>query len=405
MAMQLNSTDAHWQTMRSLKANSVSSDFVKIGNLVNSDALNSAATTAIIVATAHGVVANDFVMFFEGGEESEPRHAESVNTDLVTLGPPLSGTPSEGEGFVSLTPTASDLCEATTTDTILKATGHTAIVGNMLWMIDGGEGGEPRIVDSVAATTITLNAALSGTPSAGEGFAFAVPDILNAACEATTTDTVIVDADNVAVVGDIFVMTTGGEINEFRVVTAASAASFTLNEALSGTPTAAETYSLWNPTTIDAAEAGQSTTRLFLIAHNAIVGDQIIMTSGGEVGEGREVSAIATDYLDVSVAFSDVSSPAETLNIERPVRQSAVRGGFLVIINNNTNQTTEISYDGTNIHHRLLASGSRKFAYKSNNLQLPMGYDIADDATRGYIWGRARSTIPTTGELDIEIVQ
>jgi hypothetical protein len=392
MAMELYYRDMNPDRLRDVPATSVSSNYSKIGFNVGSDAVEAAGSTTEIIAAAHGATAKDFLIFSDGGEESEPTHVASVTADVITLGVALTGTPSSGENFVFLTSDTVDAAEATTTDTIIKATSHTAVAGDLLWFIDGGEAGEPRVVDSVAATTITLNAALSGTPSAAEEFAFKTPTSTDAV-EAGTTDTIITATAHAASVNDIFVMTSGGEINEVRVVLSVTDDTFTLNEALSGTPSATETFALITPTGSDSMEAGNSDTRLFATAHSVQVGDEIIMTSGGEDGEAREVTVAATDYFDLESALSGTPSATETFSVSRP---GAYTGSAkMLIFKNGLNQAVDISFDGSTDHMYLDASETMVLDLRSNNLQI--------DRT-GFIYVK-ETTTPTTGSLRLSVIK
>lgn len=392
MAMLLYSHDAQWKPLRVSAAASVADNYSKMGTAVGSDAVEAGGTSTIIVATAHSVAAKDFVMFYDGGEESEPRHAESVTTDLITLGDALSGAPSAGESFVYLTGDGVDAAEAGSTTTTINATAHSVTAGDMVWFVDGDETAEPRVVASVNANDLTLDTALSGSPSAAEEFAYATPGTLNAAVEAGTTDTIITDADNVAAVGDIFCMTSGDELAEFRVVISVGSGTFTLNEALSGTPTAAETYSLWTPDGTDSAEAGASTTRVIATAHAAAVGDELIMTNGDEDGEAREVTAIGTDYFDLEAALSGTPTAAETFNLIRPVQSDASNSGRLLLIKSSLDQPVHISFNGSTDQIYLEAGDDIVLDLKSNNLHVPRS---------GYIYVKTVSTAPTSGSVFI----
>ena len=398
MAQSLSRRGANWNEIKTSPFASVSTNFTKMGRAMGTDVITSAATDLLIVSTAHGLSDEAFFMLAEGGEESEPRHVTSSTADVLTLGEVLSGTPSAGESFSALNATAVDLCESTTTDTILKATGHVAVVGDLVWMTAGGEIGEPRVVASIAATTITLDAALSGTPSAGEGFATATPSVIGGIVDASTTDTIILDTAHVAVVGDIFMMTTGGEIDEPRIVIAQTAGvSFTLNEALSGTPTAAETYNLYTPTLVADVEAGNSDTKLFATAHTLIVGDQFTMITGGEDGEGREIAAAGTDWFSFTTALSGSPSVTETFAGTRPLRQTAEKGAVYGQIHNHTNQGVQVSFDGVTVHHHMDASENWNMPSAVHGLY---AIEKGDEDGKGWVWLRTNQvTPPTSGSV------
>lgn len=388
-----------------IAAAAVGDNYHKVGYTVGTDAAEAGGSDTILVATGHAVSANDLVMFFDGDEESEMRHAESVTTDLITLGDALSGTPSAGEQIAFLTPDGTDAAEAAGSATTLNATGHAVSAGDLFWMLDGGETAEFRVVASVNANDLTLNVALSGAPSDTEAFAYKTPDHTGAV-ESGTTDTIITDADHAAVVGDLFVMTSGGEINELRYVTATTATTFTLNEALSGTPSATETYALVASTGTDAIEAGASTTRLIATAHAAQVGDEIVMSSGDEDGEAREVSAVGTDYIDLEAALSGAPSAAETFTILRPVAPKKVR---LLHIDNTLNQPVRFSVDGSTDHLRIAASSTLTFDLACNNLRIGSNqttvYDVTEVDYRQYLYVKVESTAPTSGTLYISMFE
>lgn len=396
-----------WKPQRLVDLNfsSIGDNWHKVGWEVGTDAVEAAAnSTTVLVVGGHGVTAKDFVMFSTGGEESEPRHAESITSFTITLGEALSGTPSAGESFTYMTPDTVDACEATTTDTIIKATSHTAAVGDILYFIDGGEVSEPRVVASVAATTITLNAALSGTPTAAEEFAFWTPTSTDAV-EAGTTDTIITVASHSASVGDIFVMTSGGEINEVRIVTAADTNTFTLNEALSGTPTAAETFALTTPTGSDLVESDLSDTVLYAEDHSAIAGDVIVMTSGGEDGEAIEVSSVTADSITLISALTGAPSAAETFTILRPVPLNKA-----VICRLDSSLDAKVLLQEsqgipTFAFTSLRANADASFDLKSNNKH--MGSNNSFEGTGGeyYLWVKNDGSAPTSGELDITIIE
>lgn len=396
MAMELYTKTVKPLRLCDVDAAGIPSNYMKVGYDVGDDAAEAGGTDTILVATAHAVSAGDFLMFYDGDEESEGRDVASVGTDLITLSEALSGTPSSGENFVFLTPDGTDLAEAAGTSSTINATGHSVTAGDLLFFTAGGEINEPREVASVNANDITLSAALSGAPSAGEAFSFASPRVLDAAVEAGTTDTIITDADHTAVVGDLFVMTSGGEINEFRVVIAADATTFTLNEALSGTPSAAETYSLWS-TSSDTIEAGASSSRLIATAHAAQVGDYVVMQAGGEDGESREVTAVGTDYIDLGTALSGAPSASEAFSINRPVTPKKVRALF---IDNTSNQPLRFSVDGTTDHFRVGNATTLYLDFCANNLRLGtqqvtvVGTDLDPNQ---YLWVKVESTAPTSG--------
>lgn len=69
----------------------------------------------------------------------------------------------------------------------------------------------------------------------------------------------------------------------------------------------------------DAVEAGTSASVLVATAHAAVAGDWVVMTSGDEDQEMREVSSVATDSITLASALSGSPSATETFDILRPV--------------------------------------------------------------------------------------
>ena len=384
--------------MREHAAANIGSNFHKLGTLVGTDAVEAPLSTTVIPATAHSVTADDLLMFFTGDEESEPKPVASVTSATITLSEALSGTPSDGEEFVFLSPDETDACEAATTDTIIVVTAYTCSAGDLFWMLDGDEIGEMRIIGAAGAGYIVLDAPLSGTPTPGETFATTGPRVNGAAVESGTTDTIITDADHTAAVGDIFMMKTGGEIDQLRVVTAVTASTFTLNEALSGTPSAAETYSLWTQTGSDAVEDWTSTTTLGASAHAAQVGDEIVMTSGTYDGVAREVTAVSTNVITVEASFGGTPAASDTFSINRPI---AMKDGVVWMkLENQTNQPLLISFDGSTSFARLAASGD-ELELRLHEMGRKLGNDRSTPAigTKGYVYAKVESTAPTSGSL------
>jgi len=395
-----------WKPQRLIDLNfsSIGSNWHKAGWEVATDAVEAAAgSTTVLVVTGHAVTAKDFVMFSTGGEESEPRHAESVAAFTVTLGDALSGTPSAGEEFSYKTPDTVDAAEAAGGDTTINATGHGVAAGDIVYFVDGGESAEPRTVASVNANDFTLNAALSGTPSAGEEFGYWTPDSTDAV-EAGTTDTIITATAHAASEGDIFVMTSGGEINEFRIVVSTTDDTFTLNEALSGTPSATETFCLTTPTGTDAVEADASSSVLYAESHSAQAGDIIVMTSGDEDGEAQEVSSVTDDSITLSTALTGAPSAAETFTILRPV---VLNKALIIQLDSSLDQKVLLAEGQTapsNAQFSIRSNADKSFDLKSNNLHA--GANNAFDATdEYYIWVKVDSSAPTSGELDITIIE
>jgi hypothetical protein len=295
------------------------------------DALDAQViSTTVLPSIAHGLVAGDFFMMGSGDEESEPRIVASATTDVITINEALSGTPSAAEDWVGCTPTGTDAVESGTTDTILAATAHSILANDLVIMTSGGEINEPRLVSSVTADAITLNAALSGTPSATETFCYKRPKLTGIAVEAGTTDTIITHAGHSAVVGDLFCMKDGGEINELRVVVSViDTDSFVLNEALSGTPSATEEYLLFTMDNSDGVLiAGQTNTVMMATAHGASANDMFMMYTGGEESEVRYIASVTTDSITLDAALSGTPSATEKFVSVTPDAVDAAEAGL-----------------------------------------------------------------------------
>lgn len=402
MPMMLYTHDASWDPIRNIAAASIATNYTKTGVAVGSDAAQ-ADDTLVVVATAHGVTAKDLVMFKDGARENQQRHAETVSADLITLGDALSGAYSSGDNFIYVTPDAIDAAEGGTTATTVAATGHGVSVGDFVWFVDGGETAEIRDVAVANANDFQFSAALSGAPSALEEFGYVTPDNTGAV-EAGTTDTIITDADHAAVVNDLFMMTSGGEINEPRVVISTTTTTFTLSAALSGTPSATETYGLVTPNGLDTAEAPPSSSRVCAAAHLAVAGDEVIFTSGSLDGEGQQVSAVSTDIIDVDTAFSGAPANGDTFNIHRPSREPSHGGGKLLVLKSTLDQSVYVSFDGTNDHIILEGGDDMVLDMASVNLHLQRG-DDGSTGNKGYMYVKAVSTQPTSGNLFISVAR
>jgi len=171
--------------------------------------------------------------------------------------------------------------------------------------------------------------------------------------------------------------------NELRVSTALSIVSVYQK---TGTPVGS-----------DAAEAGTTDTVINATAHLALAGDQVIFTNGAQVGEAGTILSVTANTITLTAALSGAPVATDPFNIERPQRQSTEVGAKIVTMINGTNQTVDISYDGVVLHDRLVSGASRSFDYKSNNLHLPKGHALDD--TKGWVYIKATSTTPTSGEF------
>lgn len=145
----------------------------------------------------------------------------------------------------------------------------------------------------------------------------------------------------------------------------------------------------------DAVATGTTTTSIVATGTNAAVGDILIMTSGDEDGEAREVSAVATGVITLGTALSGTPTAAETFNLIRPV-QVGKNGGKIIHIKNTTNQAAFFSFDGTNDHLHLEAGDDLTLDMKSNGIHM---------ARDGYIYVKTDTTAPTSGNITVAIVE
>ena len=146
----------------------------------------------------------------------------------------------------------------------------------------------------------------------------------------------------------------------------------------------------------DAAESTTTATIIKATGHAAVVGDEIIMTSGGEDGEAREVTAIAANTITLEAALSGAPSNTETFNIIRPQQAVYSDTGCILIINSTLNQDVFLSFDGSEDHIFVEAGIDITLDLRAANLHLPRS---------GYIYVKTVGTAPTSGSLYIAEVR
>ena len=154
----------------------------------------------------------------------------------------------------------------------------------------------------------------------------------------------------------------------------------------------------------DAAEAGTTDTIINATAHSAVAGDVIVMTSGGEDGEATEVSSVTANTITLISAMTGAPSAAETFTIIRPV---VLNRAVICRIDSSLDAKVliaELDSIPTFAHTSVRANADASFDLKSNNKH--MGASNAFDATdEFYLWVKADSSAPTSGELDITIIE
>lgn len=153
----------------------------------------------------------------------------------------------------------------------------------------------------------------------------------------------------------------------------------------------------------DAAEASTTDTIINATGHSAQAGDIIVMTSGDEDGEAKEVASVTANTITLASALSGAPSAAETFNILRPVPLNKVK---IVRFNSGLNQDVNISYGSalpTYAEDLVAANGDVAYDLKSNNMHL--GADNMMSSTdEHYIWVK-ESTTPSSGSLYITVLE
>ena len=144
----------------------------------------------------------------------------------------------------------------------------------------------------------------------------------------------------------------------------------------------------------DAVEAGTTDTIITATAHAAVVGDEIIMTSGDEAEEAREVTAVDTNTITLESALSGTPTATETFDIIRPVAISQ-NGGKLLLGNNRLNGPVYLSFDGTTDHLYWFNSTTITLDLKASGLHAERG---------GYIYCRHAGSAPASGSLYVSEV-
>ena len=154
----------------------------------------------------------------------------------------------------------------------------------------------------------------------------------------------------------------------------------------------------------DAVEATTTDTILKATSHSAAVGDVVIMTNGDEDGEAREVTAIDANTITLASALSGTPSAAETFTIIRPV---VLNKAIIIQLDSSLDQKVLIAESQStpsNAHASIRSNADKSFDLKSNNLH--MGANNAFDATdEYYLWVKTDSAAPTSGELDITVIE
>jgi hypothetical protein len=154
----------------------------------------------------------------------------------------------------------------------------------------------------------------------------------------------------------------------------------------------------------DAAEAGTTTTVINATAHSAVAGDVIIMTNGGEDGEAIEVASVTANTITLISALSGAPSATETFTIIRPV---VLNKANLIQLDSTLNDKVLLAESQeipTIANFSIRANGDKSFDLKSNNLHA--GANNAFEATSEYyLWVKIDTAAPTSGELDIVVIE
>jgi hypothetical protein len=80
---------------------------------------------------------------------------------------PITGV---GSGMFGFRRRGNDTVETGSTTTVINATSHVAIVGNIIYIQDGNASESTSVVTAVTANTITVSPALRATPANGDNF-------------------------------------------------------------------------------------------------------------------------------------------------------------------------------------------------------------------------------------------
>lgn len=152
-------------------------DASDVGTSAGSAGLDEGSTDATIVAGT-GSSSNEFTIAFNRAFARVPV------VQVSPLAPIDASVKSVSASQVVIETSrvyrvGSDAAATGTTASIITATGHSAAVGDWVMMTSGGEAKEMREVSAVAANTITLSSALSGTPSAAETFDIVRPVLVD----------------------------------------------------------------------------------------------------------------------------------------------------------------------------------------------------------------------------------
>lgn len=155
----------------------------------------------------------------------------------------------------------------------------------------------------------------------------------------------------------------------------------------------------------DAAEAASTTLIINATAHNAQIGDQIIISSGSLKGEAREARLITTNTVTVDVAFSGSPASGDTFEILRP--QLAQQVGLLSV-ENVTDVRIFLSIDGQKRNYTVNNNVTKSWDLRTNNYRL--GHDNTNFTESNedliqWLWIKHSGTAPTYEGVFVEMTQ
>lgn len=151
-------------------------------------------------------------------------------------------------------------------------------------------------------------------------------------------------------------------------------------------------YMEWSVVSVasDAVSAGTSASVLVASGHSAVAGDWIVMLTGDEAQEAREVSSVTTDSITLASALSGSPSATETFAIMSPVDAPAQAEVVQVFIINDSDKDILVSLDGSTNNLIVVDGASVTLGLKSDNKHMERG---------GKIYLKHAGTQPTSGKV------
>jgi len=155
----------------------------------------------------------------------------------------------------------------------------------------------------------------------------------------------------------------------------------------------------------DAVEAGTTDTIITATGHSAVAGDVVIMTSGGEDGEAREVTSVTANTITLESALSGTPSATETFTIIRPESLTKAK---IVQFDSTLDQAVVLAEGNTTPTHAQFicrSNADKTFDLKGNNLHAGSDNIFPETTSSYYLWVKVASSVPSAGELDITVIE